>query len=76
MSHIAAVLNRFRAHRSIGALLKRVDDHLLTDIGLTRADLRALLDGMSAAQMESGRIAPLATRPVMDSLQRVARAAY
>lgn len=75
MSYLNAVLNRFWAKRSIGALLKRVDDHLLTDIGVTRADLRALLDGMSASQMETGRIAPLATRPVMESLQRVARAA-
>lgn len=35
---------RQEARKSIGHLLKRRDDHLLNDIGLTRQDLREMLD--------------------------------
>lgn len=37
---IARMINRWRAHRSMGALLRRMDDHHLDDIGITRNDLR------------------------------------
>ncbi len=37
---IARMINRWRARQSMGALLRRMDDHTLDDIGVTRDDLR------------------------------------
>lgn len=36
--------DRIRARRAMGWLLRRPDDRLLRDIGLTRDDLRRMLD--------------------------------
>jgi uncharacterized protein YjiS (DUF1127 family) len=37
---IARIINRWRARQSMDALLRRMDDRYLDDIGVTRADLR------------------------------------
>ncbi len=37
---IARMINRWRAQDSMGALLRRMDDHHLDDIGVTRGDLQ------------------------------------
>lgn len=39
-TRIARMINRWRAHRSMDAILRRMDDHHLDDIGITRNDLR------------------------------------
>lgn len=37
------LINRWRAKASLNALLRRPDDHLLDDIGITRDELRSML---------------------------------
>lgn len=36
---IAQMINRWRAHQSMAALVRRRDDHFLDDIGVTRDEL-------------------------------------
>lgn len=53
--------DRQRARKPIGHLLKRSDDHLLEDIGLTRQDLRNLLERWDDCACE-GRLTRMASR--------------
>ena len=53
--------DRQQARKSIGHLLKRSDDHLLEDIGLTRQDLRNLLERWDDCACE-GRLAQIVSR--------------
>lgn len=45
---IARLRQRHELRRSIGGLLRRADNHLLDDIGLSRDELALLIAGSSA----------------------------
>jgi uncharacterized protein YjiS (DUF1127 family) len=54
LSLYRSIVRRYLLQQSLGALLRRADDHLLDDIGLTREDVRLLL---ARAQTPSARSA-------------------
>ena len=55
---LATLRQRHALRQSIGSLLRRADDHLLEDIGLTRSEVQALIAGSAPAQPKSGHFAP------------------
>lgn len=55
---LATLRQRHALRQSIGSLLRRADDHLLEDIGLTRCEVQALIAGSAAALPKSGNFAP------------------
>ena len=55
---LATLRQRHALRQSIGSLLRRADDHLLEDIGLTRNEVRALIAGSAPAQPKFGNFAP------------------
>ena len=57
-STLATLRQRHALRQSIGSLLRRADDHLLEDIGLTRCEVQALIAGSAPAQPKSGYFAP------------------
>lgn len=57
----------WQRHRSMGHLRNRADDRLLRDIGITRDDLNALLQG------DDSRIAPRDDRGFTGARRCVAR---
>ncbi len=57
---ILANLRQRRALRqSVNGLLRRADDHLLEDIGLTRNEVRALITASTAPRQMFEAYAPL-----------------
>lgn len=48
---LATLRQRHALRQSVGALLRRADDHLLDDIGLTRCDIERLIDAPQAAPL-------------------------
>lgn len=44
MSFLTRLLSRFQMRRSMGWMIDRSDDHLLRDIGMTKDDLRTLIE--------------------------------
>ncbi|MDB5661002.1 MAG: hypothetical protein JWS10_3617 [Cypionkella sp.] len=55
---LATLRQRHALRQSIASLLRRADDHLLEDIGLTRCEVRALIAGSAAALPKAGNFAP------------------
>lgn len=60
---IRSILATLRQHhalrQSINSLLRRADDHLLEDIGLTRNEVRALISTSTTPQQMFEVYAPL-----------------
>ena len=56
---LATLRQRHALRQSIGGLLRRADDHLLEDIGLTRNELRALIAASAAPPQRLEAHAPL-----------------
>jgi len=59
---IARMLNRWRARQSVGALLRRMDDHHLDDIGVTRDELNRSFGRWQRDRSDPG-IAPRGSLP-------------
>jgi len=57
-SILATLRQRHALRKSIGSLLRRADDHLLEDIGLTRCEVQSLIADSAPAQPKSGYFAP------------------
>ncbi|MEO5614527.1 MAG: DUF1127 domain-containing protein [Cypionkella sp.] len=57
-SILATLRQRHALRQSIGSLLRRADDHLLEDIGLTRCEAQALIASSAPAQPQSGNFVP------------------
>jgi uncharacterized protein YjiS (DUF1127 family) len=55
---LATLRQRHALRQSIGSLLRRSDDHLLEDIGLTRCEVQSLIADSAPAQPKSGYFAP------------------
>ena len=55
---LATLRQRHALRQSIGSLLRRADDHLLEDIGLTRCEVQSLIAGSARALPISGNFAP------------------
>ena len=58
-SILATLRQRHALRQSINGLLRRADDHLLEDIGLTRNEVRALITTRMAPQQMFEAYAPL-----------------
>jgi hypothetical protein len=53
---LTTLRRRTALHRSLGPLLARKDDHLLDDIGLTRHDVRCLLQSPAPRDVQPDRL--------------------
>lgn len=58
-SILTTLRQRHALRQSINGLLRRADDHLLEDIGLTRNEVRALITTSTAPRRMSETYAPL-----------------
>lgn len=58
-SILASLRQQYALRQSINGLLRRADDHLLEDIGLTRTEVRALITPSAAPQQMFEVYAPL-----------------